>query len=291
MAGNIFVSLRTPTTMDVLSRRRDGLTNQVMNALKASESGAVGGAIDPDDIEVVASTGDTAAASAALAASGAATTVGATINGVSVTATAAGGDTATCALIAAAINASSNALVLGFVRASNLVQSITLASVPAGVVLNLCGFKFTSTAAATGKVGEFSIAGTDAQDCTALCAAINAHPAASRWLYAVADTAVVRLFARQFSFTSPNFSWPTLYGTPPNALLVETPQSGSGITLGGSSIAAGAYVGVVANYRGVIGNAITFAATGTGMTSVAANTRLVSGLGGAAVALVGGVRY
>jgi phage tail sheath gpL-like len=55
-------------------------------------------------------------------------TVGGTINGVTVTVTAAGGDTATAVLIAAAINASANALVSNHVTATSALGVVTLTS-------------------------------------------------------------------------------------------------------------------------------------------------------------------
>lgn len=54
--------------------------------------------------------------------------VGGTINGVTVTATAAGGDTATAALIAAAINASTNPLVANHVTATSAGAVVTVTS-------------------------------------------------------------------------------------------------------------------------------------------------------------------
>lgn len=267
-------------------RTRSQLMALVENFVRSGMSGASGE--DPGDVEIVSTVADPAYGTAALAASGAATAVGATINGVTVTATAAGGDTQSCGLIAAAINASPNALVQGFVRANNLSALVTLASVPAGVVLNIAGCKFTSTAAATGNVGEFSIGGADAADAAALAVAINTHPTASRWVYGVVNSNAVRLFAKQFVFSGTfTFAWPT--GTsyaPPNVVIVETGISGSGITLSGTTLAASAFVGICANFRGVWGNAITFAASGTGMTSLAAQTRLLRGQGGEVNAVV-----
>lgn len=54
--------------------------------------------------------------------------VGGTINGVTVTATAAGGDTASAALVAAAINASANALVSNHVTATSSGAVVTVTS-------------------------------------------------------------------------------------------------------------------------------------------------------------------
>ena len=72
--------------------------------------------------------------------------VGGTINGVTVTATAAGGDTATAALIAAAINASANALVNQHVTATSSGAVVTLTAKAGG---NL-GNAITLAASGTG---------------------------------------------------------------------------------------------------------------------------------------------
>lgn len=285
--GRVFPSAMNAATGTVGGgRTRAALFALVRDFVRGSMSGSAGEG--PGDVEIVSSVADPAYGTAALALSGGAGAVGGTINGVTVTATFAVSDTQSCGLAAAAINASVDPLVQGFVRANNLSMLITLASVPAGVVLNIAGCKFTSTAAATGNNGEFSIAGTDAQDATALAVAINTHPMASRWVYAVVNSATVRLFAKQFVFSGTfTFAWPT--GTsyaPPNVVIVETGISGSGITLSGTTLAASAFVGVCANFRGVWGNAITFAASGTGMTSLAAQTRLLRGQGGAVNAVV-----
>jgi phage tail sheath gpL-like len=76
------------------------------------------------------------AASGTLTLSGATGTVGAIINGVSVTVTAAGGDTATAAAIAVAINASVNALVQNIVTASASGAVVTITAVVPGVTGN-----------------------------------------------------------------------------------------------------------------------------------------------------------
>ncbi len=286
MAGNLFVSLRTPQTLDVLSRKRGPLVRQIEQLLKASKSGAVGGAIDPDDVEAVVSTGNTATASGALIISSGSGAVGGTINGVTVTDTWATSDTNSAGLVAAAINASSNALVKGFVRATNLRATATLASVPVAARLNICGTVFTAVGSATGVVGEFDQSGTDTADATALALAINTHPSLSRWVYAVSAAAVVHLFARQSVFSgTATFSWPTEYGAPANSLWLET--GSSGITLSAATFAASAGVGLCANQRGILGNAVTLAASGTGVTVLNSNARLVSGLGGAATAILG----
>ena len=86
----------------------------------------------------------TAVASGTLTLSTASGAVGGVINGVTITATAAGGDTASAALIAAAINASTNALVLNIVRATSAGAVVTISAVASGAQGN------TITLAASG---------------------------------------------------------------------------------------------------------------------------------------------
>jgi phage tail sheath gpL-like len=87
---------------------------------------------------VTVQVGGTAAAQASgtLTLSSASGAVGGVINGVTITATAAGGDTATAALIAAAINASANALVAGIVTATASGAVVTIRSVDATKAAN-----------------------------------------------------------------------------------------------------------------------------------------------------------
>jgi phage tail sheath gpL-like len=67
-----------------------------------------------------------AEATGTLTLSSASGAVGGTINGVAVTATASGGDTNSAALVAAAINASANALVAGMVYATSAGAVVTV---------------------------------------------------------------------------------------------------------------------------------------------------------------------
>lgn len=103
------------------SMRARAVATRFTNLLDGCVSGALPGA-----------TGFSVAqtqATGKLTLSSASGTVGGVINGVSVTVTAAGGDIATAGLIAAAINASANALVNQHVTASNLDASGTATAV------------------------------------------------------------------------------------------------------------------------------------------------------------------
>jgi hypothetical protein len=75
---------------------------------------------------------ETTVASGTLTLSTASGTVGGIINGVTITVTAAGGDTATAALIAAAITASGNALVAGGVTATSNGAVVTVTAARGG---------------------------------------------------------------------------------------------------------------------------------------------------------------
>lgn len=235
------------------------------------------------DVEIVSTTGNATCATAGFTISGGAGAVGATINGVTVTGTWATSDTVGAAAAAAAINASSNALVQGFVTSNNLSTLLTLASVVAGTTVNICDVQFTATAAATGNPNEFSIAGTDAQDATALAAVISAHPSLQRWVYPVVTSNTIRLFARQYTFASSVFSWPTNPAAPVNRVWA----SAATVTVSSATLAAGTSFGLCANNRGIGGNAITVAASGTGVTAIGAQTRLLLGLGGQATTVIG----
>lgn len=258
-------------------RSKIDLLNHLQNWLAQERN-----AYNPD-IELLSTTGSSACATAGLTISGGSGAVGAIINGVTVTATWASSDTNSAALAAAAINASVNSLVQGFVTSNNLSTLLTLASVVAGTTINICDVRFTATATATGNPNEFSIAGTDAQDATALAAAISAHPSLQRWVYPVVTSNTVRLFARQWTFASNVFSWPTSPGAPSNRVWA----SAATVTVSSATLAAGTSFGLVANTRGNWGNAISVALSGTGVTVIGAQARLLLGLGGQAGSVIG----
>lgn len=250
------------------SRRRRALLNAALN----KAAGCVGGASRSASFDLVSSSTAPGFASSGLAVSSGSGAVGGTINGVTVTDTWATSDTVAAGLVAAAINASTDALVQHMVVASNLHSAVTLASVAAGDSLVVAGVRFTATATTPAQYdyGGFSIAGTDAQDAAALAVAINAHPALQRYVAAVPISAsgVVRLFAR-------SASWFTGPGAPPNSLSTTA----STITISSSTFAAAAFVGVSSTVRGKWGNAFTLAASGTGVSTLNSEARLARGTG------------
>ena len=209
-------------------------------------------------------------AGATLILSGGSGAVGGIVNGVTITATWATSDTNSAGLIAAAFNASSNALVQGFVRASNAFATLTLATMTAGSLVRIrlgsgavaSEYVFTATAAATGRLGEFSIAGSDTADALALCDAINAFPVLNQTIRAESVAGVAYLYAMDLSITGK-----------------EVSIQGSGITRT-AGFALGARCHIENPIPGAHGNAITVALSGTGVTVANTNTRFVGGTGG-----------
>ena len=275
----------TPGTTTI-SRRGRELFRRVYNLMRAAASDAQA---DSEFAFNYSGSTEPAFANAGVAIASGTGSVGATINGVTVTATWATSDTNSCALVAAAINASSNALVQGFVTANNLTATLTLTSVAAGNVVQVCGTNFTAVTAipnfASGyNNGLFVRTGTDATDATNLAAAINSMPGLMRFVHAVPVSNVVRLFARQYVYTSATntFSWPVLPGTPTNAII----SGASTIVASAGQLAPGAFVGITSLMPGVSGNAMTVAASGTGVSILNAETRFNRGAAFNSVAII-----
>ncbi len=274
----------TPGTTTI-TRRRTELLRRVANLIR-------GGAADVhSDSEycIQYSSADPSVACGGLAISSGSGTVGGTVNGVACTATWATSDTNSAGLVAAAINASTNALVAGLVSATNLVATVTAATVVAGDWVDVCGVRFEATTGTPANtysgraLNTFDRSGTNTQTATALAAAVNNSPVVSRYIYAVSAAAVVYLFARQSVFSGTvTFSWPTANGAPPNTLT----SNGSTLSLSGAALAAGAFVGICSAAEGVQGNQCTLAASGTGVTTINSNARLVGGTGLAVLSIV-----
>lgn len=264
-SSTIVIQHRKPVD---LGRNNQIQNREVLTAL-ANLVGDSSGSID--SLTANFNQGTTGAkAGATLLISSGAGAVGGIINGVTVTATFATSDTNTAGLIATAINASSNALVQGFVRASNAFATLTLATMTAGSLVRIrlgsgpqaSEYVFVATAAATGRLGEFSIAGNDTADAQALCDAINSFPVVSQTIRAENVAGVAYLYAMDGSISGK-----------------EVSVAGSGITRT-AGFALGARIHVENPMPGALGNAITFTASGTGMTVANSNTRMVGGLGG-----------
>lgn len=209
-------------------------------------------------------------AGATLILSGLAGAVGGIFNGVTVTAAFSVSDAVTAPLIVAAINSSSNALVQGFVRASQTFATLTLATMTAGSLVRIrlgsgaqaSEYVLVATAAATSRLGEFSIAGSDTADALALCDAINAFPVLNQTIRAESVAGVAFIYAMDNVATGK-----------------EVSIQGSGITRTAGFV-AGLRIHVENPIPGAQGNAVTFALSGTGVTVANANTRMVGGTGG-----------
>lgn len=261
-----FLFLSHDNTLNQRGRRKGDLLRVAINKAE----GVLAGIERGTQFTLVQSSTDPAGAcTAGISASGSGA-VGMVINGVTVTATWTTSDTVSAGLVAAAINASTNALVQHYVGATNLKSTVTLASVLAGTTITLAGFIFTAIAGTTesNKDGEFCIGGSDTADGTSLAAAINRHPYASRWLFALNVAGAVHVYPKSAAwFTGPN--------VPQN----QVRASAATVTIGSATFAASTHYGVWAKLPGKSGNAITVAASGTGQTIENSNTRLTRGLG------------
>lgn len=277
------LSLRQPVDLGVtagsstLNRSRHDVMRRILNEIR----GALGGSSSDGEYLAKYEPGFLGAANAGLAISSGSGAVGATLNGVATTVTWATSDTVAAALVANAINSSSTAKVKGMLTSTNLTATITCASVLDGHTVTVCGHTFTAKTVMPGSYVSgaqlpcFDRTGTDAQTATNLAAAINAKPGLSRYVFAIPVSNVVRLFARQATYASSAFTWPTQPRTPPNTLW----SSGSTLAVSGASLAAGAFVGVCATVEGAVGNCFSIAASGTGVSVLNAETYLMRGTG------------
>lgn len=261
----VHISHRKPVDLGATNRRQN---REVAQALADLLMGANIGSADAVTA-ICNQAGVGSKAGATLIVSGGTGTIGGIINGVTVTGSGAGTDTQDAAVIAAAINASTNALVQGFVRAASTYGTVTLATMTAGSFISLRigsgatanTYTFTATAAATGLPGEFSIAGSDTADALALADAINAYPVLNQTVRAESVAGACFIYMMDDVAT--------------NRVLTV---NGSGITLT-TAIAAATRVHIEAQVPGIQGNAITIALSGTGITVANTNTRLVGGTG------------
>lgn len=232
-----------------------------------------GGLISKAAVDILRGSTDADAqvAKAHLQLSGGTGAVGAIINGVSVTATWATSDTNSAGLVAAAINASSNALVQGLVRSSNIFLRVTCGTgVAHGDILRIGDYQFEMVRDAVdregrGQTGTVVISAVAATMAANLAAAMNAHPKFSKEYVAVVGSAVVYIFAKANAVPSVN---------------LHSTTNATHLALTDSVFAAGAFFVVFAVQPGKLGNAQTIAATGTGVSLPNAETRLTGGVGG-----------
>jgi len=246
--------------------RKRGLLRRILNkgmsVLGGSESGGAFTAVS-------SGTDPASGCTCGISASGSGT-VGLTISAVALTATWATSDTNSAGLVAAVVNSSTNAKVQHLYGATNLKSTVTLASVLAGTTVTMAGFIFTAIAGTveSNRNGEFIIGGTDTQDGASFCAAVNRHPAASRFLFALNVAGACHVFPK-------SAAWFTGPGAPENAVRA----SAATVTVGSATFAASAYYGVWAKLPGKWANGIVVAASGTGQTIENSNTYMSRGLG------------
>mgnify|MGYP001594601652 FL=1 len=272
--AHTFIHLTHDRTTNQRGRRgRELLRVSVNKAL-----GCIAGAELGSNFTVVGSGTDPAAAcTAGISASGSGA-VGMVINGVTITETWATSDIVSAGLVATAIRASTDALVQYLVSATNFKAQVTLATVLAGTTINVGGFRFTAIAGTTESniPGEFTIGGTDTQDGTSFCRALNQHPSASKWFFALNVAGVCHLYLKNAA--NAYFTAATAGG--PNFPQNRVTASAATVTVDQATFIASAHYGVWSLIPGKIGNAFTVAASGTGQTIENSNTRLTRGLGG-----------
>ncbi len=217
-----------------------------------------------------------AANTAGISASGSGA-VGMVIAGVTITDTWATSDTISAGLVAAAINASTNAKIQYLIGATNLFSSVSCATVLAGTTVEVAGFRFKAIAGTTesGKDGEFVIGGTDTADATSLALAINRHPYANKYLFAMPGTTA----GDCWMFPKAAAWWTATTAGTPNFPPNRVTASAATVTVNSATFAANVNYGVYCKIPGKIGNNIVVAASGTGQTIVGSATYLARGLG------------
>jgi hypothetical protein len=203
--------------------------------------------------------GSLAAWQTAVAASSGDTTL--TINGVDIVVSFDTSQTITATAVAAAVNASADALVAGHVTASNLSTTIALATcLPQGTI-TICGYPLRPVPKESLGPGTFEVSGNNSADGDKLVAAIHAMPGLQDLVVAINSAGTVTVRSRVAAASLP---------------INQLRASGtSGVTLGAGAMAVGTTVLISAVNKGIAGNTITAAITGTG-TSIGA-ARLAGG--------------
>lgn len=266
--AHTFLFLSHDHTANYQGQRKRNLLRRIINKGMSVLGGSEpGGAF----VQVNSGTDPASACTALIGASGSGT-VGISISAVALTAAFATSDTNTAGLVAAVINASTNAKIQYLYGATNLKSTVTLASVLAGTTITLAGFIFTAiagtAAAIPSKDGDFIISGTDTEDGTSLAGAINRHPYANKWLFALNVAGAVHVYPKSAAwFTGPN--------APENAVR----GSAATVTIGSATFVASTHCGVYCKLPGKWGNGIVVAASGTGQTIENGNTYMSRGLG------------
>lgn len=253
---------RTPIDFGISTahRKRDAV-RKLINVL----TGMVSGARHGDDVVIQPNAAGAAApAVGVFILSGGSGAVGVVVGGVTITVVWAASDQASADAFVVAFNASVSALVANIVAAGQAKKAaIVLVSVAAGDEVTVMGYKFTARNGGTLKLGEFDMSGTDTADAASLAAAINATPGLNQRYYAYNNSNAVQLLPL---FTS---------AAPAGDIINAT--KGTGFTL--TQLAASSVCAIYALRPGALGNHVTLAASGTGVTLANAISRLVGGVG------------
>lgn len=240
--------------------------------------GLLGGVTDGSHILIQTDGAQPVAANATItiaSGSNAADTV--TINGTAITAVngtpvnnqydMSGNATAECTSLAAAINASTTALISKHCEASNWAGSVALSSCPAGTVITIAGYQFVAKSGTislgVGHEGDFDISGNDSADGDALVAAINAHPVLSHKVFASNSAGTVTIRQKR--------------GTSALGIITCVPLGSQTVT----QFAATNVVLVSAIAEDQTGNAITLAESTGGVRIAVSGARLTGGTGAA----------
>jgi len=260
---------------DLPLNQRGRTGKDLLRAALNKATGCLGGSERGINYTLVGSSTDLVAANTAGISASGSGTVGIVISAVTLTATWATDDTISAALIAAVINASTNAKIQYLFGATHLKSTLSLASVLAGTRVNLAGFRFTaiSGTAESGKDGDFVIGGDNTADANSLALAINRHPYANKYLFAIPVVADCLVFPKK------GVTWFTGPNSPPNTVKA----SASTVTVGSATFAASDTYGIWCKVPGKLGNNVVVAASGTGQTIIGSATYMARGLGGDAL--------
>jgi hypothetical protein len=270
MAHSI-LCLTHDNTLNQRGRRGKNLLRAFLNKAMGTMSGGERGS----NFTLVGSGTDLVAAnSAGISASGSGT-IGIVIAGVTLTGATGASDIIDAGMIAAVINASTNAKIQYLFGSTNLKSTLSLSTVLAGTTVTLAGFRFTAIAgtAENGKDGDFVIGGDNTADANSLALAINRHPYANKYLFAIPAVADCHVFPKAAAW------WTAATAFTPNIPANAVKASATTVTVGSATFAASNYYGIWCKIPGKLGNNVVLAASGTGQTIIGSATYMARGLG------------
>lgn len=259
MSASHLIHIRTAKNIDYGAKTSPVDSGDALNRIENLVAGVKSGTIAADCVEALVNQTAAEHACAFSLCSTSSGTLTTTVNGTAITASGAGTDTADALAIATAVNAATAAK--GLVIANTNVCTVALTSVAVGDVIQIAGVKFTAAAATSSTDNTvFAQITSDTATALSLSTIINAHP-------------VVGLLVR----TQPVAG--VLYiGARPNITLPTCKSFADTMVVTNGTFAATYNVFYWCPVPGLIGNAVTIAASGTGHT-LAAGTKLVSGAG------------